>query len=276
MSEAPSVDVSAVGDLLREVGAQVVLPRFRALEEDEVYAKGVDDVVTAADHEAEQLVTEALRARYPALPMLGEEAAARDDGLAERVLSAETCWVLDPVDGTSNFVAGKADFGMMLALVHRREPVASWIWLPAHEQLFVAERGAGAYRDGVRLTGRGAVDDPMQARGWVFRKHLPPEVRREVEAGSPAFLEVGLGPHAAAVVYARLAEGQVDFVLYWRTNPWDHLPGALLVREAGGAARRPGGEDYRADADTGGLLATAAAASWPLVCTTLLGEEGAG
>ena len=150
---APPVDVDSIGALLVEVCERVVMPRLRALGEADVSDKGVDDLVTVADTEAEALVTEVLRSRFPGIPVIGEEAVASDPQLAEDLDVLETYWLLDPLDGTANFVAGSPHFGTMLALVHGGDPVLAWLWLPVRGLLVTAERGSGAFADGVRLPG---------------------------------------------------------------------------------------------------------------------------
>jgi fructose-1,6-bisphosphatase/inositol monophosphatase family enzyme len=117
---APAVDVDSTSAMLVEVCERVMMPRFRALGGADVWDKGVDDLVTVAD--TETLVTEVLRSRFPGKDL---------DEL-------ETYWLLDPLDGTANFVAGRPDFGTMLALVHGGEPDLAWLWLPVRGLLLTA------------------------------------------------------------------------------------------------------------------------------------------
>lgn len=248
-----------------------ITPRFRMLEQGDVRDKGIDDVVTVADLEAETLITSALAAMTPSVPVVGEEATAQRPELA-LLPNDGTYWLLDPLDGTANFVAGSADFGVMLALVHAGDVVASWIWQPIHEVLLVAERGAGAFKNGERISM--AIHDrersASELAGWVWTRFLPAEVLSTVEASGPKFASLGPGPAAAAVAYEQLLLGESDFCLYWKTEPWDHAPGALLVREYGGAARRPDGTDYRPGIQSSGLLLTRSSTDWPTVRAPLL------
>lgn len=210
--------------LLHEVAAQVINPRFRALAAGEVSEKQPGDLVTVADHEAELILTDALRAAYPTAVILGEEAAAADPTLVERLVSADHGFTLDPLDGTKNFVAGSPDHALMVAEVRRGVTVRSWIWQPQHETAYVAERGAGAWRNGERLQ-RQPTDHARRALtsepAWVGRRlgDLPPLELTWVCSG---------------IDYPRLVEGAADVALYVRADLWDHLPGALLLTEAGG------------------------------------------
>lgn len=227
--------------LIQRVSAEVVEPRFGSLRDAEVHEKGPGDLVTDADREAEVLLTAALTSAYPDAVVLGEEAYAADPAVLDRYLAAAHAFTVDPVDGTANFVRGSADHAVMVAEVRDGEVVRSWIWHPQHRVSYVAERGAGAWRNGTRLV-RAAVGSPAlgrtSKRAW---RHLH---------------LAGLAPlqrtwFSCGVDYPRLVEGRADFLLYRgntshsrRGMPWDHAPGSLLVTEAGGAVRTFEGETY--------------------------------
>lgn len=272
MASLPAVDVDRVSDILRDVAARAIIPRFRSLSREEVRAKGVDDVVTVADLEAERLVTSALTALAPTIRVIGEEGSAQDADLLASLGEDATYWLLDPLDGTANFVAGDPDIGVMLALVHGGDVVASWIWQPIHDVLLVAERGAGAFRNGERIhpVDHAGTRPASELAGWMWTRFLPPDVRAGVQTSPSRFASLRSGPTAAAVAYGKLVLGESDFSLYWRTAPWDHAPGVLLLRETGGAARRLDGRDYRPGQPGDGLLVTRSAADWPAVRESLL------
>jgi fructose-1,6-bisphosphatase/inositol monophosphatase family enzyme len=108
-----------------------------------------------------------------------------------------------------------------------------------------------------------------QLSGYLYTAFFAASDAGVVEAGAADFGHVSRGPRAACVTYPRLAQGQVQFALYGRTHPWDHAPGALLLTEVGGAARRFDGSEYLPGPDRRGLLLTAAAAQWPPVASRL-------
>ena len=174
MSAGSGMDTAAVLAMLQEVADEVVVPRFRALGDDEVSEKNPGDLVTVADREAEVLITERLRAAYPDAMVLGEEAVAADASLLQRFADADHAFTVDPVDGTKNFVKGSPDHAVMAAELRGGEVVRSWIWQPQHARAYVAERGAGAWRDGERLTRpdrAGARQDDLRGvtsrRTWI-------------------------------------------------------------------------------------------------------------
>jgi fructose-1,6-bisphosphatase/inositol monophosphatase family enzyme len=259
-----------VADLVREVAATIVLPRWRHLAADEIHQKSPGDLVTIADQESEQALTRGLTALLPGSIVVGEEATAADSRVLEGVGDAGAVWIVDPVDGTNNFAAGKAPFAIMVALVRDGEPVASWILDVPGDHLTVAEAGSGAYRDGVRVKTR--TDDPGAAalRGVVARRYFPQEMRDPLTANSPALGEVTSGRHCAGYEYPAVATDEQQFAMFWRILPWDHVPGALIVREAGGTVLHLDGSPYRPVDGERGLLAAANDDIWRTVRDTLL------
>ena len=251
---APRIDVDAVTALVRQVAADVVLPRHRQLLEGDVQEKSPGELVTVADREAEALLTDGLSALLPGVPVVGEEATAADPSVYDRLRDAGAVWLVDPLDGTSNFVAGSPDFAVMVALVVAGRTVAGWVHQPLADRTWVAERGAGAFRDGerLRLTAR---TGPL--RGAVLTRVLPQDLRDRLQDRAAELGEVGPGRLCAGVDYPLVAEGAQDFVLFWRTLAWDHAPGALLVEEAGGKVGRLDGEPYLPTSSRPGLLVAA-------------------
>ncbi|MFD6951659.1 inositol monophosphatase [Nocardiopsis sp. TSRI0078] len=263
-------DVDAVTAILHEAAEEVILPRFRALSEGEVVEKSPGEIVTVADREAEELISDRLRAIVDA-PVVGEEAASADPALVRALREEPTAWLVDPLDGTRNFVNGRTEYAVMAALVRGGETVAAWIVQPCAKRSYVAERGAGTWRDGVRVRRSPAPASPAGMRGAVLTRFLGPTARRRVEEAAPGFASVGPGTHCAGVDYPRLFEGELDFVLFHRTLPWDHAPGALMLTEAGGVSRRPDGSAYRPGDDALGLLDAADEACWKTVRPLLVG-----
>jgi len=249
------IDTDAVTALVERVAREIVTPRFRSLAQGEVSVKGVGDVVTIVDTQAEAALIEGLTAIAPGVPVIGEEATAADAGRLAVLAAAPLAWVVDPLDGTRAFVEGSPDHAVMVGLVADGEAVAGWICLPAHGLTYVAERGAGGYRNGVRLSPLGSPPDPLRggvASGWMSAADREAILARAM----PADL-AGLSLEAriwAGHAYAQVASGAVDILVYGRTWPWDHVPGAVLVREVGGVVRRFDGATYRPSDGASGLL----------------------
>ncbi len=252
-----------VPEILRDAATRVILPRWRALDADQVHAKErPDDLVTVADTEAEELITAGLLALAPGVPVIGEEAVAADPSLLDGLAGLPAYWLVDPIDGTSNFVEGTPDFGVMVAYVESGEVAASWIWLPVTEVLASAERGGGAWIDGRRVDVSREPQRPAEElRGWAATKFMPDDVKTRLRPEAAPTLSIP-PPQSAAIGYTRLLEGTADVSLFWRSYPWDHAPGSLMLEEAGGAVRRLDGTPYRPGTTDYGLLGVHDRRTW--------------
>jgi fructose-1,6-bisphosphatase/inositol monophosphatase family enzyme len=262
-----------VGELIREVAATIVLPRFRHLASDEIQQKAPGDLVTIADQESERALTRGLTALLPGSQVVGEESVAADPSLLSRLDDGGAVWIVDPVDGTNNFAAGKTPFAVMVALLRDGEPAASWILDVVGDSLMVAEAGSGAYRDGVRVKTR--TDDPGAGalRGVVSSHYLPDNLREVAAANARAFGEVTQGHHCAGYEYPAVALDEQQFTLFWRILPWDHVPGSLIIREAGGTVLHLDGSPYRPTDSERGLLVAANDDMWRTVRDTLFPDS---
>ncbi|MEV6691755.1 inositol monophosphatase family protein [Micromonospora sp. NPDC051196] len=259
-----------VAGLLRETADRIVLPLFRHLGDDDVTEKAPGELVTVADRRAEEALTAGLRRLRPNSLVVGEEAVAEEPGLLRHLRSAGNVWLVDPIDGTANFAAGRRPFALMISLLSDGEPLAGWIFDPLADTLATGWLETGAYLDGRELRLPTETPPIGGLRGAAMTRFLPPSSRRTVEAGGARIGELLPGQHCAGREYLDLLTGDQQFVLFWRTLPWDHGPGTLLVRAAGGVARRFDGTDYHPADTTHGLLVAANDQIWHQVQSTLL------
>ncbi|GLH97805.1 inositol monophosphatase family protein [Phytohabitans aurantiacus] len=262
--------IESVGGLLREVAATVVLPMYQHLAEDDVEEKAPGDLVTVADRRAEERISAGLLDLLPDSVVVGEEGVADDPAVLRRLREPGPVWLVDPIDGTGNFAGGRGPFAMMVALLRGGAPVAGWIYQPLEETLAVAELGSGAYVDGVRATPNGDVLAASGLRGAATTRYLPQDLRTAVRDGSSRISELLRPQHCAGREYVDIVTGRQHFVIFWRTLPWDHAPGALMVEEIGGVVRRIDGAPYDLADDRYGLLACASEAVWDQVRAVLL------
>jgi fructose-1,6-bisphosphatase/inositol monophosphatase family enzyme len=267
VSHTGSFVVEQVSSALRELAEQYVMPRFRRLRDDEVMAKAHGDVVTIVDHEVEQALAPQLLALLPGSRVVGEEATATNPSLLNE-LDQGWVWLLDPVDGTANFAAGREAFAMMVALLRDGEAVACWIYSPIGGQMAVAELGSGAFIDGVAV--RVANADLDGLKGVVKTRYLPPDLVAALERGPRGLAAFDAGSGSAGIDYPALVAGQWRFLLYWRTLAWDHVPGSLFVTEAGGHVARLDGSLYRAADTRPGLLVAPSQEAWQAARTLLV------
>lgn len=264
-----------VATLLRDAARAEILPRFRRLAQGEVRAKsGPLDLVTDADEAAERIIEAGLARLFPGCVVVGEEAAAADPSVLDRLAGADLAFVVDPVDGTANFASGTPLFGSMAAAVVRGEVVAGWIHDPLGDDTAMALRGEGAWiADGqgrhmadLRVAAPAPVESMVAAVSWTYLKE---PLRSRVASRLPRLAGI-VGFRCAAHEYRLTAGGHAHAQLYNRLMPWDHLPGWLLHREAGGYSARFDGSDYLPPHKDGGLICAPDRASWDALRATLL------
>ena len=268
-----SRDVVEVTQILRAAARVEILPRFRKLGADAVRTKsGPLDLVTVADEAAEALITEGLSRLFPSALIIGEEAASREPDLLGKLADAEMAIVVDPIDGTSNYAAGVPLFGVMAAVICGGELVASVIHDPITDNSAIALRGEGAWNeaaDGTREALRVAAPvPPAQMTGHASWRYLPERMARNLNLVAAIW-----DYRCAAHEYRTLAAGHCHFLSFTRLMPWDHLPGVLLHREAGGYSAHFDGSAYVPSDLDGGLLCAPDRESWLALQEALMGEH---
>lgn len=275
MSVDRSLLWAGVAAAMRDAAATAIMPRFRRLGPDEVIEKSPGELVSSADREAERLIAPLLTALLPGSRVIGEEAVANDPGLLDG-LGGGVAWLVDPLDGTANFIAGEERFAVMVALLVDGRTEASWMLDPCRDLMAHAWRGQGAFLGDHRLRGSDEAPPPRAMRGAALTRFLPPTIRTSVERARPGLAALLPGMRCSGLEYPAIATGEQDFVLFWRTLPWDHAPGALLVQEAGGRAARPDGTPYDPTDSRAGLLVARSDRVWELARTMLLGDGAPG
>jgi myo-inositol-1(or 4)-monophosphatase len=234
--------------VLLEVG----LPRPGSAAE----LKGAGDYVTASDRKSEAAILEVLARESPGIAVLAEERGGKGDG---------TRWVVDPLDGTTNFTRGFPSVGVSVSLVEGRQPVLGVVLAPFFKLEFTAARGGGAFMNGERLPRLRALEPSkaVVATGFPFRnKTLLPRYLNVMEAALHRFEDLRRAG-AAALDLAWTAAGTFDGFFELGLNPWDVAAGAALVLEVGGRVTDWSGGD--AWIESGDILAAA-----PAVHETLL------
>ena len=275
-----AADASEIAQLLRAVARTEIMPRFRRLPPGAVRTKsGPMDFVTEADEEAERRITAGLTRLFPGCVVVGEEATAADPSLPGRLADAELAFVVDPVDGTANFCAGLPLFGVMAAAIVRGEVVAAVIHDPVIDDTSLAVRGEGAWSEtpaGERTDLRVAEPVPVaQMAGAVSWRYMREPLRGTVLRNLPR-LHASWDYRCAAHEYRALAAGHWHYLVFNRLMPWDHLPGWLLHREAGGWSAQFDGSPYRPEVSTGGLICAPDRASWEALHAALTEPAPAG
>ncbi len=273
MPEALLTDVARI---MAEVAAAEVMPRWRNLAAGDIAEKtGPDDIVTIADRMAEAALTARLETLLPGSVVVGEEAVAADARVLQRLRGPGPIWVIDPIDGTQAFATGETEFTLMVALVEGGKPAAGWIVAPALDMLAFGGVGRGVWHGEsiatVAALSRPAIPPALSGMTGLLGKRNITEARRaELQAKEQYFGALD-GVVYAGVDYMRLIRGDAHFVLYSKTEPWDHLPGLAMLAAHGYIAAKHDGQPYLPGDNTGGLLVAPDPASFTAIQRVLLG-----
>jgi len=230
-------------DKAARAGGEIVRANFGAPPE--VREKAPGDWVTAADTASEDAVR-AVLVRETGLPVFGEEAGG---------VRADVGWLVDPLDGTANFVHGFDAVGVSVGLVADGEPVVGVVHAPLLSRTYAARKGGGAFRDERRIhVSQRTPEQAIVATGFPFRrKELLPRYEPALDAALHRFEDLRrVG--GASLDLCWTAEGVFDGYFELRLGPWDVAAGALIVREAGGIVTDWSG-DGAAWLDSGDILA---------------------
>ena len=217
--------LAAAIPIVREAG-QLALKYFRERDSLTIEHKGQQDLVSVADRSVEDLLRARLATAFPGDAVLGEEGGGSDD--------AARTWVLDPIDGTFNFLKGIPCWAVVAALVVDGEIVIGLTYDPVHDEMFTARRGGGAHRNGVpiRVSDNEGVDTSCLALAYTFKYS-----REDYVAIMEAALRLGFEHRrcgSTAIQLCWVADGRCDAFITRYCASWDCLAGLILVEEAGG------------------------------------------
>jgi len=207
---------------------RVIMRYASQLDRLTVESKGRNDFVSQVDHEAEAEIIDVIHRAYPAHAFLGEETGRHGEG--------EFLWIIDPLDGTTNYLHGYAQYAVSIALYHQGKPSQAVVFDPLKNELYTASRGAGAQLNDrrMRVSGVSQLQPALLGTGFPFKsmenlevwintfRTLVPQVSGVRRAGS------------AALDLAHVACGRLDGFWEFGLNPWDMAAGCLLIEEAGG------------------------------------------
>lgn len=252
---------------LRTAAREALLPHYRNLAADDIGDKGHEELVTVADRKSEVLLSDLLTALLPEAVIVGEEAADADPSLLSR-LGAPLCWIIDPLDGTANFARGYGPFGIMVALASEGRPIGGWIFEPLSERASWAVLGHGAHGHRLhhsvpeRSKTQIAVSELLKKQEGLFKS---------VESRLSGNFDLVEMPRCAAYQYPAMIRREVPASMFYRTLPWDHAAGALLVAESGGKVARLDGSSYLVTDERTGLLAAVSPGLWDRIMSALNG-----
>ena len=279
-----SVTTAEVAEIIRGVSTRVIDPGFRRLSPDQIHEKAPGDLVTDLDRQAEGELSRLLTSAGGGI-VVGEESVHDDASVLQELPTAELAWVIDPIDGTKNYVNGSTHHAVMVAEVQHGVTTRSWIWQPQLGHMWIAERGNGLVCDGEPVTSNQRRPDP-ETIGPNAQLLDHPDPAQRVTADRQVVRAVTAYPHnrrtspsltwseahsCCGVDYPLICLGEQDVACWFHIHPWDHLPGSLMVTECGGVVRVADGADYTArhTEQRGVIIAASDERSWQIAAQAL-------
>lgn len=227
-SPVKDIDTLKVADIIRRVAAAEVMPRFRNLQQTDIREKNPGDLVTVADEGSEKMLSQLLRDFLPGSVVVGEEAVSKDRAVLDKLKGDKPVWIIDPIDGTSNFASGLPAFGMLLALVQGGVTYYGWAFDPPGKRMAIGQKGAGTFLDGKRVTITCAAGEMKQMVGQADGRPAA-----DFDLLRPSFREL-VKQRCCLHDYMKFFTGAADFVIHdWSITPWDHAAVVMLAQEAG-------------------------------------------
>jgi myo-inositol-1(or 4)-monophosphatase len=257
MKRIPEHEFLSTAVRAARLAGEVILNNLGRISKDEVDIKQASDFVTRVDKDSEQIIINTIKDRFPHHLFLAEESVkeAETGGYCQYGPSGSHRWIIDPLDGTTNYIHGYPAFSVSIALEYKCEIISGVIFDPLRNELFTAEKGKGAFLNGqpIKVSTVSELKDSLISTGFPFRRkelidvylklfrklfHKVSDLRR---AGS------------AALDLAHLASGRCDGFFEIGLSPWDIAAGSILIKEAGGVVT-----DFRGESDylsTGNIAA---------------------
>jgi len=218
-------DITCLGVNAALAAGKLLLTNFGKISH--IEQKGDRDFVTNLDKEAEQLIVDKIKKKFPAHGIFAEESGASG-------LHREYLWIIDPLDGTHNFIHNIDIFGVSIGVVHKGEFVTGVIYMPKDNELYVAEKASGSYKNNKRISV--SSTERLKECSISFDSSIRYAPQRMLEVlGRLAKNVFNIRMFGSSVrVLSYVAEGKLDFAVEFYDRPWDFAAGACIIQEAGG------------------------------------------
>ncbi|RNF52069.1 inositol monophosphatase [Marinomonas hwangdonensis] len=265
-------------NIVRQAGQEIVMPNFRQLNAADVETKScLTDLVTMADKASEAFITDEIQQAFPDWDIVGEEAVAEDPSTTDKIATADTCVIIDPIDGTWNYAHGSPEFGLILAVVVKGVTRFGLLYDPVNDDWIYANRGEGAFFQRTAMSEKGKHQTPAQAPlplkihsdaelnldklfGIMSVNSYTGQKKQDFALKASRFVRINNLPSCPA--YRQIAQGHFHFSLTYKMLPWDHAAGVLIYTEAGGICRTLDGQEYRPTMLDGEMLAAQSEEQW--------------
>jgi len=233
-------DPNSIVALMKECSERILLPSFGKLGKNQIWQKENNSLVTQADLDSEKFLIRRLMDMVPGSLTVGEEETEGNPRILDYLENEHAVWVVDPLDGTSNYARGDKKFAILISLCVKGEIVAGWLGMPAFDLYLWGIKGEGTWSQGQKLK----TKDPGGADLLLLSGSLGDRVRK-LSGLENQFRSI-TNYRCCGAEYVDIALGKLDFAHYRRTKPWDHCAGNIVIREAGGAiGELIGGSNYK-------------------------------
>ncbi len=235
---------AAVKSLIKNTGDKCIFPYFKNLHKSDIsFKESKSDPVSIADKEAELLLNKGLLSILPNSLFIGEELFERKPEILNYLNQQDIpVWVVDPIDGTNNFISGQDGFGIMVCLVFYGEIISSWFYEICTKKLTIFHKGNDVTINGEILKTSSPCKKPFT--GQIGKKlYQYPEAQKIKNTSLDGKIDPAKQP--SIITYHKILTGELDFLIFKITYPWDHLPGIALLSESGAVFNRWSGKSFQ-------------------------------
>jgi fructose-1,6-bisphosphatase/inositol monophosphatase family enzyme len=258
----PSDDIQQVAKIIRDVAAREVVPYWGRTDSLEKASGG--GLQTPADVKCEAALSEALKKLYPDAVIVGEEGVSSDAGLMRNLKTNGPVFVIDPIDGTRAFAAGRPEYSVMVSLHVKGKPVASWIYFPATDDFYMAKVGEGITREhkgrSTRLRGPATTDNPKEMTGINGVRSIMDEGNQVTARIKNRLKDFKNSAWAAGYDFASLLRGENHIIMWGQAKFNDVMPWQAFLTELGYSMSTLNGDDYDPSKPKEGIIVAPTAA----------------
>ena len=229
MNEINNFDIESI---LFDLSKKYILPKYKNLKDSEIKRKNYNELFTIVDIIVEEKLNNILSKLIPDSLFIGEEKFSKNKNILNFYKEKKYCWTVDPIDGTANFIRGKKKFAVMIALTFGNTILKSWIYKPLTQETCYAINGEGTFYNNKKIFINSKIK-LNQSSGSISSKYWENNFFHKLKEINNKFREV-YSYGCIGYEYIDIANDNRNFAILSKLYPWDHLPGILIVREAGG------------------------------------------
>tara|TARA_Y100000741_G_scaffold178971_1_gene135954 strand:- start:84 stop:887 length:804 start_codon:yes stop_codon:yes gene_type:complete len=229
MNQIKDYDIQSI---FYELSKKIIIPKYKSLNLEDIKYKNKKDLVTSVDIEVEKQLQKKLNLLLPNSLFIGEELFYNNPSILDAYNENQYCWTVDPIDGTANFVRGSEKFAIMIALSRKDTILQSWIYKPLNEEFSYAKLNEGAYINSKKISISMTINI-SESIGSISSKYWDKKYIDKIYKIKRLFKDVK-SYGCIGFEYIDIIKCNRNFAILSKLSPWDHIPGILLLREAGG------------------------------------------